>query len=147
MTRRNFLFASGAVMAAAPNPIRREVFRASPAKGIAVMASAYYTRPRGGEMLSIEQRWSRSDTVDVAYCRFSRDYGKTWSPPIERPTAERRPEGMLRRHPRGGWVDPSTGKFLEFWNEGVLPGDNPLDGLKRWNIYYVISGDGGRSHR
>src|SRR6266542_6718671 len=98
MTRRNFLFASGAVMAAAPNPIRREVFRASPGKGIAVMASAYYTRPRGGDMLSIEQRWSRSDTVDVAYYRFSRDYGRTWGLPVERRMAERRSEGTWRRH-------------------------------------------------
>ena len=28
-------------------------------------------------MLSVEQRWSRSDTVDVAFYRFSSDYGKT----------------------------------------------------------------------
>jgi hypothetical protein len=138
---------SGAAFAARQNVIRRELFHASPGKGIAVMASAYYTRPRGGGMLAIEQRWSRSDTVDVAYYRFSRDYGRTWEPPIERRMAERRSEGTWRRHPRGGWVDPPTGKFLEFWIEGVLPGDDPLEGLKRWNIHYGVSGDGGRTHR
>ena len=63
--------------------VTREVFVKSPGKGTAVMAFAYYTRPKGLEMMSIEQRWSRSDTIDVAYFRRSRDYGQTWSAPLE----------------------------------------------------------------
>ena len=104
------------------------------------MAYAYYTRPTGGDMLSIEQRWSRSDTIDVAYRRLSRDHGRTWSTPVESRTGERRPGGMLRRHPRGVWVDPVSRHALEFWIEGTLPSDDPLEGLKQWNIYYTIDG-------
>ena len=123
---------------------RRERFLASPAKGTAVMAYAFYTRPRGGDMMSIEERWSRSDTVDFAWIRRSRDYGRTWTPPVAMTTGERRPEGTLRRHPRCGFVD-HHGRYLEFWNEGLLPSDDPLEGLRAWNIYYHVSRDGGRT--
>ena len=96
-------------------------------------------------MVSIEQRWSRSDTIDVAYYRHSSDHGRTWSEPVEHKTGERRPEGMLRRHPRGGSVDAATGRYIEFWTEGVLPTDDPLEGMRQWNIYYSVSPDGGRT--
>src|SRR5260370_11543020 len=52
----------------------------------------------------------------------------------------RRPEGMLRRHPRTAIVDPKTGRFIEFWIEGILPTDNPLEGMQQWNIYYKLDG-------
>lgn len=104
------------------------------------MAFAYYLEPTGGRMISLEERWSRSDTVDVAYLRRSNDYGSTWSEPTQRVTGERTPQGMLRRHPRGFWVDPQEAKALELWNEGVLPNDDPLEGLRQWNIYYRMVG-------
>src|SRR2546423_10693288 len=138
-TRRGFLMA--AVGAAA---VRRDVFIGSPATGVAVMAYAFYVRPRGGEMISIEQRWTRSDTVDVAYVRHSRNHGRAWTAPVEMRTGERRPEGMLRRHPRCGFID-SRGNYIEFWNEGVLPSDDPLEGMKNWNIYFRVSRDGART--
>ncbi len=145
--RRDFLRAVlAAPWAAGAPPIRRQVFQRSPGKGAAVMAYAWYTRPRGGQMMSIEQRWSRSDTIDLAYYRYSRDHGRTWSAPVERVTGEKRPDGMLRRHPRGGWVDPGTGRFLEFWLEGVLPTDDPLEGLRRWRILYTVSRGDPRRH-
>lgn len=141
LSRRAFL--ASPVAFAAPS-IRREVFIASPKRGVAVMAYAFYTRRRGGEMMSIEERWSRSDTIDVAYIRRSCDYGRTWSAPVEMRTGERRLDGMLRRHPRCGFVD-SRNSYIEFWNQGILPSDDPLEGLRQWNIYYRASRDGGRT--
>ncbi|MCC7153873.1 MAG: exo-alpha-sialidase [Bryobacterales bacterium] len=135
ITRRALLAA-----AASPPEIRGEVFLRSPRKGAAVMAYAYYTSAKGGGMMSIEQRWSRSDTIDVAYVRRSNDYGQTWSAPVEEPTGERRENGMWRKHPRGGWVDPSTGRFIELWMEGVLPTDDPLEGLRQWKLFYRVNG-------
>ncbi len=119
--------------------VTREVFVKSPGKGTAVMAFAYYTRPKGTEMMSIEQRWSRSDTIDVAYYRYSKDNGRTWTDPEKRITGEKRPGGMWRLHPRGGFVDSHTGRFLEIWNEGILPSDDPLEGMRQWNVYYTVS--------
>ena len=140
VSRRSCLAALAArAMAAAPG-VTREIFLPAPKLGIAVMACAWYTRKTGGEMTSIEQRWSRSDTVDLAFYRHSRDHGRTWSAPTEHATGEQRPAGMLRRHPRAGWVDPRTGRLIEFWVEGVLPSDDPLEGLRQWNTYYKVDG-------
>src|ERR1700724_563962 len=105
MTRRTFLATQAAYLQARER-VTREVFLRSPATGTAVMAYAYYTGWCGGAMVSIEHRFSRSDTVDAAYYRYSKDYGRTWGPPIERNTGEKRPEGMLRRHPRTCIIDP-----------------------------------------
>ena len=140
MTRRGFLATPSAFLQARER-VTREIFLRSPGKGVAVMADAYYTQRSGGAMVSIEHRYSRSDTVDVAYYRYSKDFGRTWGAPIERSTGEKRPEGMLRRHPRTSIVDPTTGKFIEFWIEGILPTDNPLEGMQQWNIYYKLDGE------
>ncbi|MEP7364260.1 MAG: hypothetical protein ABI972_13480, partial [Acidobacteriota bacterium] len=69
--------------------IRRELFLRSPGKGTAVMAYAFYTRRKGHDMISIEQRWTRSDTVDSSFYRRSGDNGRTWSAPEERITGEK----------------------------------------------------------
>jgi hypothetical protein len=138
MTRRTFL----AAVARTRGGVRREIFLSSPTPGTAVIAQAYYTRSSGGDMMSIEHRYSRSDTVDVSYYRYSRDNGASWSAPREQPTGERRPEGMLRRHPRACFVDRKTGRFLEFWVEGTLPHDDPLEGMRQWNIFYRSGEDG-----
>src|ERR1700694_5677835 len=118
MTRRTLLAAPAAYLQARER-VTREGFLHRPGKGQAVMADAYYTEASGGGMVSIEHRYSRSDTVDVAYYPYSKDYGRTWSRPIETNTGERRPEGMLRRHPRTCIVDPKTGRFIDFWIEGI----------------------------
>jgi hypothetical protein len=109
------------------------------------MADAYYTKPSGGAMMSIEHRFSRSDTVDVSNYRFSTDYGKTWTDPVERWTGEKSPEGVLRRHPRACFADPHSGRFLEFWVEGTLPHDDPLEGMQQWNVFYRA--DNGPAHQ
>jgi hypothetical protein len=145
LSRRALLTACPVFAQLDSSSIRRELFLASPAKRIAVMAYAFYTRANGGEMTSIEQRWTRSDTVDVAYLRRSQDHGHTWTTPVEVRTGERNPKGMIRRHPRCGFVDPVSGWYLEFWTEGVLASDDPLEGLRNWNIYYRLSRDGGSS--
>jgi len=145
VSRRHFVLGATAC-AAIPADLPREVFLRSPGKGTAVMAMAYYTRKSGGEMISIEERWSRSDTIDVAFLRRSSDYGKTWSAPVERKTGERVANGMLRRHLRGGWVDPRNGRLVDVWVEGILPTDDPLEGSRQWNVYYTISENGGRTN-
>lgn len=140
--RREFLPLAGSALLPAAEQVRREVFLKSPGKGTAVMAYAFYTQPKGGEMASIEQRWSRSDTIDISYYRFSKDNGRTWSEPKAVPTGEKRPNGMWRKHSRAGFVDMRTGRYLEFWNEGVLPSDDPLEGMKQWGLYYKIGSEG-----
>lgn len=143
LTRRSFLFAPAAM--GASRAIRRELVRKSPRKGVAVRVIATYTRPRGLELLSIEGHESRSDLLDVVFCRRSPDNGRTWSEPETRATQERREGGTLRRFYHPGWVDPATGRYIEFWIQGLLPNDDPLDGMRRYQLFYRYSEDGGRS--
>ena len=131
VSRRNVL--SAPLLLQAGNGTTRTLHRASPGPGVAVWSFAYYTEAKGVRLRSVEQRLSRSDTIDVAYTRDSADNGRTWSEPTKVITGEWRASGMWRKHLRAGIVH--QGKLLEFWNEGLLPNDDPLDGLRRWSIF------------
>jgi len=139
------LLTSAFVGAAEIGKIHREVFLAAPKPGVAVLAATYATRPSGGELLSLHQLMSRSDTVDIAFMRRSDDGGRTWSDAIEIPTLEHRPGGKLRRALRGGVADPRSGRFVRFHIEGLLPNDDPLEGMRQWYVCYSVSPDGGRT--
>ena len=123
--------------------IRREIFLPSPKPGTAVLANTYYTRASGLELISMHQLMSRSDTTDVAFFRYSKDNGRSWTAGEEVRTEERRPQGKLRRMLRGASVDPYSGNFLRFRIEGVLPTDDPLEGMRQWTVFYSASTDGG----
>lgn len=121
-----------------PAEISREVFLRSPRAGVTVLAASFYTRPSGGELLSLHQLMSRSDTVDVAFMRTSPDNGRTWSEAVEVPTLEVRAGGKSRRALRGGVADPRTGRFVRFQIEGLLPTDDPLEGMRQWTVTYQV---------
>ena len=135
-TRRALL--ATPLLVKAESGIERTRHRAAPAPGVAVWSFAYYTEAKGTRMRSIEQRISRSDTIDAAYTRESPDNGRTWSDPVKIVTGERRNGGMWRKHLRAGVVH--QGQLLEFWNEGVLPTDDPLEGLRQWQIHARMEG-------
>ena len=120
-----------------------DVFVPSPSPGAGVFGSSYYTRPRGGDLVSIHTLITRSDTADVAFIRRSADNGRTWSEAKPWPTQFAHPAGTGRRHPRGGYVDPGTGRYVTIWTEGVLPTDHPLEGMRQWTLHYTVSEDGG----
>ena len=42
-------------------------------------------------------------------------------------------------------MDSNTGRLLEIWNEGILPSDDPLEGMRQWNVYYTVSTNGGKT--
>jgi hypothetical protein len=132
LLRRDFLAAPLGMQAS--GGITRTLHRGSPAPGVAVWSFAYYIEPKGVRLRSIEQRISRSDTIDVAYTRESADNGRTWSDAVKVITGERRTGGMWRKHLRAGVMHGE--RLVEFWNEGVLPTDDPLEGLRQWQIHY-----------
>jgi hypothetical protein len=142
MTRRTFLFTPALLPAPAllhaRERVTREVFVRSPGKGTAVLAHAWYTDAKLPHLRAVEKLFSRSDTVEVARYRDSRDNGRTWSEPEAVATGEKRAGGMWRMHPHGGFADPRNGRYVEFRTEAVLPTDDPLEGQKRWNVHYRV---------
>ncbi len=109
------------------------------------MGGSYYTTADGLELVSVHSHTSRSDTVEVAYVRRSEDNGRSWGEAEEWPMRFEDRDGMGRRHVRGGYVDPRTGRYLQVWTEGVLPTDDPLEGMRQWKLHYAVSEDGGRT--
>lgn len=119
-----------------------DVFVPAPAPGTGVVAATFYSSLQG-DLVSIHTLISRSDTADEGYLRRSTDHGRTWSDPVPWPTKFEAPGGTGRRHPRGGYCDALTGRYLTVWTEGVLPTDHPLEGMRRWQLCYSVSEDGG----
>ena len=103
----------------------------------------YYTRPTGVDLLSSHSLMRRSDTVEVSYFRYSFDNGRTWQDGEEVPTSGKRPGAKLRRAMSGALADPATGRFIRFYNQALLPTDNPLEGFWQWVVRYCVSEDGG----
>lgn len=127
--------------------VDRRVIAPSPGKGIASKCSVYACDATGLHLQRMDETMSRSDTIDAANLRWSDDNGRTWSDPVAWAMRFDPPEGggTGRRHPRGGYVDPMTGRYLMVWTEGVLPTDDPLEGMRRWTLHHKISTDGGRT--
>ncbi len=156
-SRRHFLWTSAlatllpatlvrslkAAAAGALGRIRREIFLASPRPGATVYAYTFYTRPKGLELMSVHEIFTRSDTVDIAHVRRSSDNGRTWIDGEDVVTDEKRPQGTLRRAMRGAVADPITGRFLRFHLEAILGHDDPLEGMWEWVVHYSVSEDGG----
>jgi hypothetical protein len=122
----------------------RESFIKAPA-GSGILGGSYHTTGDGQKLISIHSLTSRSDTVDIAYVRRSNDGGQTWTETEDWPTRFEHPNGTGRRHPRGGYVDPKTGRYITVWTEGVLPNDDPLEGMQQWKLHYSVSEDGGQT--
>ncbi|MDB6170242.1 MAG: hypothetical protein JWM88_3106 [Verrucomicrobia bacterium] len=123
-------------------PIRRELFLAAKANE-SVCALTYYTRPAGADLMSLHSIFKRSDTIEVAYARYSSDNGRTWQEGEEIPTFGKRPGAKLRRTMGGALSDPATGRFIRFYNQALLPTDNPLEGFWQWVVRHCVSEDGG----
>ncbi len=128
-----------------PNRCQRRLFLKSPRAGVSVDAYTFYTGREGLALTSIHGLSTRSDTTDVLYRRHSPDNGATWSEPEEITTNWSVPGGTFRRSLSPGFVDPETGALFFLSNQGVLPSDNPLEGMKNWTLHYCVSLDGGHS--
>jgi hypothetical protein len=123
-------------------PIRRELFLAA-SPNETVMALTFYTKPKGLDVLSIHEIMKRSDTIEAAHFRYSADNGRTWQGGEEFPTFGKRTGAKLRRSIGGALVDPISGRFIRFYNQALLPTDNPLEGFWRWTVRYCASEDAG----
>ena len=123
--------------------VSKEVFVPSPGPGVGVAAATYYTRSVGDELISIHTHHSRADTADIAVYRRSTDGGESWGPAADKATGKRSAGGMWRGYPRGGHADPLTGRYVSVRVEGVLPTDEPLEGMRQWMLHYAVSEDGG----
>lgn len=124
----------------------REIFLKAPREGMLVSGYSYYTRQHGLEKMRLRSIGTRDDTEDFQERSFSLDNGRTWSEWESIQFIFMEAGGTRRRYGGPGFVDPVNGRLLSMVLEGVLPTDQPLEGMKQWFLSYRVSLDGGRTN-
>lgn len=100
-----------------------------------------------GKMMKFYSHIKRSDTTEISYVRFSDDNGATWSEPETIITGRKVAGGTERYYFRNDIVDKKNNRMISFKTKAVLPTDDPLEGLKHWSTWYLVSEDGGRTNK
>ena len=143
LTRRTFL-AAAALPAQGQDRVRARDFPESPAAGTAVIAQAYYTAASGGRMI-------RSNNVTAGRTRWMSliiAIRATMARVGARRVSRRRESGGRKACcagiPGAALSTGSAGAFIEFWVQGILPHDDPLEGMREWNVFYR-AGQGGET--
>ncbi len=124
----------------------REVFSETPRPGILALGNSFYTRSKDLDKMRVLSTMTRSDTADTIQRGFSGDNGRTWSEPEPVEFITQTPAGVHRKYAQPGFVDPITDRLLTMVVEGILPGDDPLEGMKQWHLRYRVSWDDGRTN-
>ena len=124
----------------------KEVFLESPGEGILVYGNTFYVRRDGVEKVCYRSTITRSDTLDTFQRCFSGDNGLTWSEPEPIEFTFKTSEGTRRTYAQPGFIDPANDRLLTMVLEGVLPSDDPMEGMTNWYPQYRLSTDGGRTN-
>lgn len=107
-----------------------------------VGCSIFETKP--GTLMKFYSYIARSDTAETSYIQFSEDGGMTWSEPVEIITGTKTEEGTVRYYFRNSIIFKD--RLISMKIRGVLPTDDPLEGLKHWSTWYLVSKDGGKTN-
>jgi len=125
--------------------VSKTIFVPTTGPGVRVNGYAYYTRADGVEMVSRYSEQTQSDKADIAYQRRSTDNGRSWSDAVPQTTNIQKSAGTIRIGKHPGFVDSERDLLLVMILQGILPTDNPLEGMKHWTLHYSLSDDGGQT--
>jgi hypothetical protein len=123
----------------------KTIFVPTTGAGVRINGYAYYTRVDGVDRVCRYSEQTQSDKADIAYARRSTDNGRSWSDAVPQATHTQRPQGTVRQGRYPGFVDAQRDILLVMILQGVLPTDNPLEGLKHWTLHYSLSDNGGQT--
>ncbi|HPJ21083.1 MAG TPA: sialidase family protein [Clostridia bacterium] len=120
----------------------RRMIAQRPEERTGVYCFIFETQP--GTLMKFYSYIKRSDTTEISYVQFSKDGGITWDNPRTIVTGTKTEEGTERYYFRNSIVHEN--RLLSMKIKGVLPTDDPLEGLKHWSTWYTVSEDGGRTN-
>lgn len=125
--------------------LSKKVYMEKPKERTGVLCNTYYTGT-GMDMMKLYSYIHKSDAADISFKEFSSDNGKTFGAPITIATEKKMTKGTLRNYVRSPIVDKKRNRLITFGIKGVLPTDDPIEGMKWWHVYYMVSTDGGKSN-
>ena len=125
--------------------LKKQLIAKRPEERTGVYCFIFNTPEKDG-LMKIYSYIKRSDTSEISYIQFSSDNGKTWTAPKAVITGKETAAGTERYNFSHLLLDESRKRMIIFKVKGLLPTDEPLEGLKHWNIWYAVSEDGGRTN-
>lgn len=125
--------------------INKQVYLQSPGLGTLIFGNSFYVRASGVEKMRTRALQTRSDQFDNREVAWSTDNGQSWTDWQDIPCIFKEPRGTRRLWIVPGFVDPVRDRLVNIVLEGLLPNDNPMDGMKHYFLRYRISEDGGRT--
>ena len=124
--------------------IDRTLFTDQPDTVTGVLSMSAYCS-NDGKLMKYSTFTGRSDAFKDSVISFSDDGGLTFHNERSDKTRWETDRGMMTRYFKLTALDKRTGRFYMFYNQGLLPGDRPEDGLQSWQMYYNMSEDGGNT--
>jgi len=125
--------------------ITKELNRVSPEEGTAVYSRTFYTKASQNHLTELISYETSSDTIDSYVLSYSIDNGNSYYSFSTMGTAQSASGGTLRKYWQTQIVDPIQNKMVVFFLKGLLPNDNPLEGMRNWTLWYGITSDGGKT--
>lgn len=122
--------------------INKRMIAKRPEEKTGVYCFIFETKP--GTLMKFYSYIKRSDTTEISYVQFSEDKGSTWSNPKTIVTGTKTNTGTERYYFRNSIIHGN--RLISMKIRGVLPTDDPLEGLKHWSTWYAVSEDGGRTN-
>ncbi len=122
--------------------IGKRLIAKRPEEKTGVYCFIFETKP--GLLMKFYSYIRRSDTTEISYVQFSEDDGVTWSEPETIVTGTKKGKGTKRYYYRNSIIH--KGFLVSMKIKGILPTDDPIEGLRHWSTWYTVSKDGGRTN-
>ena len=122
----------------------KTLFLASPQPHTAIWVNTFYTQGKGLEKMCVMTCERNGDVLDDWLQVLARQREELVGVGGDK-SKVKTPQGVHRQYPLPGWIDPVNGRMLVMVLDGVLPRDDPMEGMARWSVRYRVSTDGGRT--
>jgi hypothetical protein len=126
-----------------PEFVSKRKIAERPEERTGVYCFIFETKP--GLLMKFYSYIARSDTTEISYIQFSEDGGNTWTDAKNIATGNKTDKGIERYYYRNSIVNGD--KLISMKIRGILPTDDPLEGLKHWSTWYLVSDDGGKTNK
>ena len=123
--------------------ISRKMFTKSEEQG-ALLSNTFYTN-NNNRLMNYITKIKRSDTFSDSIIQISDDNLKTYYKRYNDKTSWETSKGTMTKYFKVQIVDEKNDNFYMFYNQGLLPNNNPEEGIKNWQMYYSMSKDGGET--